>query len=106
MFEETVPSKLFEILACEVPLIASVAGEAAEILASAGVGCVVPPGDAISLSVAILRELAKPRESRARAGAGRRFVEESFSRTALADRYLHLLSTVVGLSSGHSSSRQ
>ncbi|MGH7483588.1 MAG: glycosyltransferase family 4 protein, partial [Longimicrobiales bacterium] len=93
IFSETVPSKLFEILACERPVVASVTGEAARVVEASGAGLVTPPGDADALARGILRlRDAVDREAMGR--RGRRFVAEHYSRSALAERYLGLLERV------------
>jgi len=46
VFQETIPSKLFEIMACERPVIGGVDGEARSIIEASGAGVAIPPGDA------------------------------------------------------------
>lgn len=96
IFSETVPSKIFEIMACERPVLASVAGEAALIVQQSGGGRVSPPGDEAALAEAIRGFRATSAEERAATGArGRRYVSEHYSREALAARYLRILEGVV-----------
>src|SRR5205823_4162062 len=64
ILSETVPSKLFEIMACERPLIGSVNGEAAQIINESGSGWVTPPGDAAALASAVMRMCAMPSSER------------------------------------------
>lgn len=95
VFTETVPSKLFEVMACERPFVASVAGEAARIVEQSGGGRVALPGNAGSLASAITAELElSPSESRERGRASRAFVIREFSRPALAQKYLSILRSV------------
>jgi colanic acid biosynthesis glycosyl transferase WcaI len=95
IFSETVPSKIFEIMACERPVLASVAGEAAQVVERSGGGIVTPPGDAVSLARGILDLRKRGAEGRSRMGAsGREYVAEHYSRSALADRYLAILERV------------
>lgn len=89
---ETVPSKLFEVMACERPLIATVAGEAARIVSDSGGGWVTPPGDPAALADAVVRMAAlPPAERRALGTRGGRYVRQHYLRADLADRYLRLL---------------
>lgn len=88
LFETVLPSKLFEIMGCARPLALAVGGEARKLVEQAGAGYVVPPQDAAAMTATILHAQANPSEARARADAGRRFVEAHFDRRALADRYL------------------
>lgn len=96
LFAETVPSKLFEVMACGRPLVASVAGEAAEIVRSSGGGLVVEPGDPVSLAEAIGETLDDKSGRLAASGAAMRaFVMREYSRAALANRYFEILRSIV-----------
>jgi glycosyltransferase involved in cell wall biosynthesis len=96
VFQETIPSKIFEILACCRPIVASVDGEARLITESSGGGWVTPPGEAGALADAILRAVSTPKEERARMGArGRAYVMKHYSRSAISARYLEVLQGVV-----------
>src|SRR5690606_7007190 len=95
IFAETVPSKIFEIMACERPVLASVAGEAARIVAASGAGVVTAPGDAEAIAGAITRFAKMSAAERAALGAnGRPYVAEHYSRERLAGRYLEILQEV------------
>ena len=78
--------KLFEYLACEKPVIGAVAGESARVLEESGGGVVVPPGDADGIVNAILDLYNDPNKCEAMGKAGRRYVEEKFSRRDWAAR--------------------
>ena len=89
------PTKLFESLACERPVIASVEGESAALIEGAKAGMVVPPGDAPALASAIQGMQAISEAERAEMGRrGREAVIAQFSRAAGADRFLELLKVV------------
>jgi glycosyltransferase involved in cell wall biosynthesis len=94
ILQETVPSKLFEVMACERPLIASVAGEAANIAEDSAGAWVAPPGDGAALAEVLSRMLALPDSERralgVRAGI---YVRRHFARRRLAERYLEILTT-------------
>jgi glycosyltransferase involved in cell wall biosynthesis len=97
ILQETVPSKIFEVMACERPVLASLGGEGAAIVGRAGGGVVAPPGDADAIASAVLRLKATDAAERAAMGArGRAFVREHYSREALAVRYLEILGRVAG----------
>ncbi|HXE57616.1 MAG TPA: glycosyltransferase family 4 protein [Gemmatimonadales bacterium] len=97
VFQETVPSKLFEVMACGRPLVASVGGEAAAIVQRSGGGVVVPPGDAAAIADGIERLRRTPADARAAMGErARDYVDRHFSRAALADRYLEMLVALAG----------
>jgi len=96
IFSETIPSKIFEIMACERPLVASVSGEAAAIVERSGGGILAKPGDARELADAILKARAMSREDReAMCKRARQYVSTHYDRVALADEYLEILGMVV-----------
>jgi colanic acid biosynthesis glycosyl transferase WcaI len=92
ILQETVPSKLFEILACERPVLGVLAGEAADIIRASGGGVVVPPGDPAAIAAALQALAGLSPEARALMGAsGRKYVSREYDRAALAARYLAVL---------------
>jgi glycosyltransferase involved in cell wall biosynthesis len=80
LFAITIPSKLQFYLAMGRPIVAAVAGEAAELLRASKAAIVVPPGRPEALAHAI-REIAAmpPAEREAMGRAGRAFYETCFS---------------------------
>lgn len=92
ILQETVPSKIFEVMACERPVLASLGGEGAHVVHESGGGIVSPPGDGISLAERLLELEAVSPERRAAMGrAGRAYVTANYTRDALAARYLEIL---------------
>ena len=90
LFSSFIPSKMFECLAAGKPVVAALAGEAAQIMREAG-ACVVPPGDDAAMAQAI-RALAADPARRAEMGRqGRGYVAEHFDRGTLARHYRKLL---------------
>lgn len=95
ILQETVPSKLFEVMACGRPVIAGLGGEGARIVNESGGGLVISPGDTSALARAIRSIIALSADDRARMGErGRRYVAEHYNRDMLAARYLETLRTV------------
>ncbi len=94
LFRSFIPSKMFEILACGRPILASLEGEAAEILAASGAAVVVPPEDVEALARELARLAADPAARADLAARGRPYVAEHFDRRALAARYLQTLEAV------------
>jgi glycosyltransferase involved in cell wall biosynthesis len=91
VFKTVLPSKMFEAMAAEKPIVLAVEGEARDTLERSGGGIAVPPGDAGSLADAV-RRLARDADLRRAMGtAGARFVECEFGRAAWAARYLGVL---------------
>lgn len=92
ILQETVPSKIFEVMACERPVLASLGGEGARIVGEAGSGVVVPPGEPEAMAEAIRRLHATSTEERREMGRrGGRYVAAHNSRDRLAGKYLELL---------------
>jgi colanic acid biosynthesis glycosyl transferase WcaI len=85
----SVPSKTYSILAAGRPLIASVdeGSEVARIVERAGAGITVPPEDPESLTKAIKALLDAPEETARMGAAGRTFIEEWASPSAVAEAY-------------------
>lgn len=95
VFQETVPSKIFEVMACETPVVAVLEGEGAKIVNASGGGWVTPPGDGAALAATLLAARDTPVAERARMGRqGRAYVGEHYSREGLAERYLGILRDV------------
>jgi colanic acid biosynthesis glycosyl transferase WcaI len=90
--QEAIPSKIFEAMACERPVLASVAGEAAAVVERSGAGVVVPPGCAVGIAAAVRRLRSMTVEARDDMGArGRAYVVEHHARDRMAERYLDVL---------------
>lgn len=95
LFSTFIPSKLFEYLAAEKPVVGSVRGESAQILHDAG-AVVVKPEDPAAIADAIRDLAAHPERWAAMGRRGRRYVSAHFDRRQLADRYRSLLLSLTG----------
>jgi glycosyltransferase involved in cell wall biosynthesis len=91
LFTTFIPSKMFELLGCGVPVVGSVAGEAADILKASGGARVVPPEDADAIAREIRSLHGDAAARRALGAAGRAFVAANYTRTKLAADYLAIL---------------
>lgn len=91
LFQSFIPSKMFEILAMERPIIGSVAGEAADILNRSGGAIVVAPEDSKAIAEAIHTLHQYPERGYEMGLRGRAFIKHYYSRTALAHSYRQLL---------------
>ena len=94
LFRTVIPSKIFEIWGCARPLALGVQGEARRLLDESGGGVPFAPESAAELAAVVQRLSCDPERLTRMGDAGRRFVEERFSRAALARRYLELLGEV------------
>lgn len=94
-FKSVLPSKMFEAMAMRRPMILGVEGEAQALLEDAQAGISIVPEDSGGLAEAV-RQLASDRaRGRTMGNSGRRFVEENFDRTKLAQLYANFLETIV-----------
>lgn len=91
IFRGALPTKLFEAMAAGRPVLLAADGESARVVADAGAGLVVPPGDAKALAEA-MRRLHSDRALARRLGAcGRAFAEERLGVGRAADAWGALL---------------
>jgi glycosyltransferase involved in cell wall biosynthesis len=94
LFQEVLPSKIFEYLGMERPILLSVGGEARRLVESAGGGEYVPPQDVDAMVSAIRRLSADGQKLRDMGRRGRAYVSERYDRKVLAARYLEILKEV------------
>jgi len=86
-----VPSKIYEAMASELPIVLVADGEPARRVVEAGAGLVVPPGDARALVAACERVATAPALRAMMGAAGRRAAETLYDRDHIAstlDRFL------------------
>ncbi len=103
LFTTVIPSKIFESMAMEKPIILGVEGESAGIIKAAEAGFCIEPQNSQQLAERVL-EIYKDRDLAAKLGAnGRRHVGKHYDRTVLARRYESLLSSLI-LSPGSAAS--
>ena len=96
LFDTFIPSKMFEMMAMEKPIVASVRGEAAEILQASGGAIVCEPENAAEIAQAILALYHDSNRRKDLASTGRKFVVSNYDRKNLAADYLALLKQVAG----------
>jgi len=87
LFGTVIPSKIFEAMAMNVPIIIGVRGSACDIVLEAGAGVAMTPDDPKSL----LRGIEAVRARREGFTGGRRYVEAHFNRDMLATEMLELI---------------
>lgn len=97
LFSTVIPSKIFEIMAMQRPIIMGVNGVAREIVQEAGAGPDMVPDSAEDLA-SIVQELCDEPEQYAKySERGRNYVDAFFNRDTLARTYLSLLHDVAGI---------
>lgn len=84
VFETVIPSKIFEFLAQERPVILAAKGEIRRMMEDAGAALIIDPEVEDQMVAAIEQVMDAPEEAAARAAAGRRWVEDGFIRDDLA----------------------
>lgn len=94
LFRHVIPSKMFEAMAMERPIILGVKGESEALLVEAGAGVPIPPEDATALARAVVTFADNPSRGTEMGVIGRRFVARQFDRNVLASRMLAELQRV------------
>jgi len=95
VFETVIPSKIFEFLAQERPVVLAARGEIRRLMEEAQGALVIDPEKPDQMVDAIESVLRDPDKARTRAEAGRRWVDESFIRDDLARRMAAFIERVV-----------
>lgn len=95
IFKKVLPSKLFELMGAGCPIICSVEGEAARLVARADSGLCIEPENPAAMVEAILRLRSDDRLRGQLRDNGRAFVKKNYLRSALAERYLESLGTIL-----------
>ena len=91
LFDTFIPSKMFEIMGMEKPIIASLRGEAADILVASGGALVCEPEDSTMIANKILALYEDPQKARELGRHGRAYVEKYYNRAQLADNYIQII---------------
>lgn len=84
------PNKLFDYLACDLPVVTNVEGEVATIVDRANAGVVVPPDDARALA----RAMIAITDGEIGPGDGPAYIRAHHDRGLLADRLAHVLRVI------------
>jgi glycosyltransferase involved in cell wall biosynthesis len=96
LFQTVIPSKIFEAMAMEKPLIMAVRGEAAEIVENSKAGINIEPENEQQLIDNLLQLSSDSEVYRSYCENGRKFVLENYSRDVLAEKMLDSIKAVVG----------
>ncbi|WP_291632267.1 glycosyltransferase family 4 protein [Clostridium sp.] len=91
LFEGALPSKMFETLCSEVPIIMAVKGEAERLINNAQAGIVVEPENSEDIAEAVIK-LYNDKELRGKLGEnGRRYVKENYNRDTITRKLEKIL---------------
>lgn len=91
LFKTVIPSKIFEAMAMEKPIVIGVEGESRAIVEAAGAGIPIEPENAAELVAALKNLAADPARARAMGQAGKSYVAGHFDRRILAARLLAMM---------------
>jgi glycosyltransferase involved in cell wall biosynthesis len=94
-FTKVLPSKMFEAMAMQCPIVLAVEGEAKALLEAAGAGIAIEPENAVALASALERLAGEPVLCEQLGRQGAACVRGHYDRDALAMRYLDLLESIV-----------
>ena len=91
LFKGALPSKMFECLASELPIILGVEGEAEQLIKNANAGIVVEPENSREIAEAVVK-LYRDTDLRAKMGqSGRLYVRENYDREIISKRLEEIL---------------
>jgi len=94
-YKTTFPNKVFDYMAAGRPVVLAIDGVIREVVEAAGCGVFAQPGNPSALAKAI-RSLAEDKEkARAMGLRGRAYLEQNFSRSALAEKLAGILEGMV-----------
>lgn len=95
VFRYNIPSKMFEIMACERPILLGAEGQARDILEQSGAGIAVEPENVEAYIEALLQLIQSPEALSTFGKKGREYVLAHFTRRENAKNYLHVFNWVV-----------
>jgi glycosyltransferase involved in cell wall biosynthesis len=91
LFKGALPSKMFEAMAAAVPLLASIEGEARELVEKARAGLCIEPENPNAMADAVLKFYQDPKGLQSLGCNGQQYVMEHFDRQKIADQLERLL---------------
>jgi len=94
-FTINIPSKIFEIMACQRPIVLGATGQALRIVEAAGSAIPVTPEDPDAYADAVLRLHDDPELRRQLGESGRAYVLDRFTRRQKAEQYSEVLKSAV-----------
>lgn len=95
LFKSVIPSKIFESMAMQKPIILGVEGESREIIEAANSGCGIEPENSKQLAERIMALYTNETLCAELGANGRKYVAEHFDRIVLARRYESLMRSLV-----------
>jgi colanic acid biosynthesis glycosyl transferase WcaI len=96
LYDGTIPAKVYEAMACGVPMVAAMTGVSADIIRASGAGATVVRGDVAGLIREIARVLDSESLRRRYSEAARRYAEMHYDAQRAALAYERTLAEAVG----------
>jgi glycosyltransferase involved in cell wall biosynthesis len=90
-YKTTYPNKVFDYMAAGRPVVLAIDGVIREVVEAAGCGIFAEPGNPSALAGAIRGLAADKKEAQAMGLAGRKYLEQNFSRAVIGEKLLKLL---------------
>jgi glycosyltransferase involved in cell wall biosynthesis len=90
-YKTTYPNKVFDYMAAGRPVILAIDGVIRSVVEAAGCGIFAQPGDPSALAQAIQTLAANQSQSRQMGLSGRKYLEEHFSRSVIAEKLVKVL---------------
>ncbi len=97
IFKTVIPTKMLEFMSCARPVILGVDGQARTIVEEARCGIVIEPENSLQLAHAITQLAANPELGQSLGRNGREYAIHRFSRRSTAERYIHVLESLLSL---------
>jgi glycosyltransferase involved in cell wall biosynthesis len=101
LFKTVIPSKIFEAMAMERPIVLGVEGESRRIVEEAGAGIPITPESAEELARAVVALADDPERARQMGRKGRRHAEQAYDRRVLAARFERIMASLLPDMSAH-----
>jgi glycosyltransferase involved in cell wall biosynthesis len=90
-YKTTYPNKVFDYMAAGRPVILAIDGAIREVVEAAECGVFTQPGDPTEMAEAMHKLSANKHKARKMGSRGRKYLEEHFSRTFIAEKLLEIL---------------
>lgn len=95
VFETVIPSKIFEAMSMETPILCALQGEGSRVVKSSGAGICISPGNPIKMADTIIRLSSSPDELRQMGKNGRKAATARYSRLLKATECLRSFEKVL-----------
>jgi len=90
-YKTTYPNKVFDYMAAGRPVVLAIDGVIRAVVETAGCGVFARPGDPSALAETVRKLAADKAKARQMGMAGRKYLEEHFSRSAVAEKLAGIL---------------